>query len=206
MTWFLADIPLVDDILGGIPLTRITPLSKPHDPASWSDIPIPRNRSHQEQRAFVLPRDQAVAQQVLTVYFAEFNPYRPIFDEIDMREKIDFLYAVSSPDPDIRARAMADGATEGSKFKDVVDDSGFLCSVYLVLAMGTLAILNKRIQLSETVHEVWPSHEELYDHALGLRPDLQNSITTLQALCALHWYLYTEVCRFSQVLIDQVYT
>lgn len=187
------DAPVAEDILGGIPLSRITPLSKPHDPAAWSDIPIPRNRNHQDQRPYVLPHDRAVANTVLSVYFSELNPYRPIFDEVDLREKIDFLYAVTSPDPETRNRAITEGAAEDSKFKDVVDDSGFLCSVYLVFAIGTLCLLNKRIHLAERVEEVWPSHEEFYDHALALRPHLQNSVTTLQALCALHWYLYTEV-------------
>lgn len=114
-----------------------------------------------------------------------------------MREKLDFLYAATSPDPDTRNRAIAESATEGSAFKDVLDDSGFLCSVYLVFAIGTLFLFNKRIHGAERMDEIWPSYEEFYDHAIVLRPDLQSSLTTLQALCALHWYLSTEVRRFA---------
>lgn len=98
----------------------------------------------------------------------------------------------------------------GSKYRDLANDAGFLCSVYLVFALGTMAVRNRRVHHNGTGsgagagseadgdemsmwEEHWPSHEDFYDLALLLKPDLANSISTLQALILLHWYLYCEV-------------
>lgn len=89
------------------------------------------------------------------------------------------------------------GAGGGAnKHKDLASDAGFLCSVYLVFALGTMAVRNRRAHGSDSgdgMEENWPSHEYFYDLALLLKPDLANSISTLQALILLHWYLYCEV-------------
>ena len=39
----------------------------------------------------------------------------------------------------------------------------------------------------------WPSQEEFFDRALAVKPDLRVTLSSLQALILLHWYLYTEV-------------
>ena len=173
-------------MIGGVPVIRDTVVSKPRDPAAWTETAIPRSSTHQAQQ-FLLPREREIVNQVLTTYFTDLNPYRAIFDEADVREKIDVLYSSISSDGDVRASVAA------GKHHDVIDDSGFLCCVYLILALGTLCVQNRRIHQAERVEEIWPSHEEFYDLALALKPDLQNSISTLQALLILHWYLFTEV-------------
>jgi len=178
-----------EDMIGGVPVVRDGVISKPRDPAAWTETAIPRNSTQQGQQ-FLLPREREIANQVLTTYFTDLNPYRPIFDEADVREKIDVLYSSVSSDADVRA------SVDTGKHHDVTDDSGFLCCVYLIFALGTLCVQNRRIHQAERVEENWPSHEEFYDLALALKPDLQNSISTLQALLILHWYLFTEVWHY----------
>jgi hypothetical protein len=39
----------------------------------------------------------------------------------------------------------------------------------------------------------WPTHDEFFARALSIKPDLRVSVSSLQALILLHWYLYTEV-------------
>jgi hypothetical protein len=41
----------------------------------------------------------------------------------------------------------------------------------------------------------WPVHDEFFERALAVKPDLRVSVSSLQALILLHWYLYTEVCK-----------
>lgn len=173
-------------MIGGIPVVRDGVFSKPRDPAAWAEAAIPHRPAQQEQQ-FLLPREREITNQVLTAYFTELNPYRPIFDDADVREKIDILYCSISSDADVRASVAT------SKHPDIAGDSGFLCCMYLIFALGTLCVQNRRIHQAERVEENWPNHEEFYDLALALKPDLQNSISTLQALLILHWYLFTEV-------------
>lgn len=181
-----------EDMIGGVPVVRDSAVSKPRDPAAWTETAIPRN-SAQQQQQFLLPREREIVNQVLATYFTDLNPYRPIFDEADVREKLDVLYSSVSSDADVRA-SVATG-----KHHDVTEDSGSLCCVYLIFALGTLCVQNRRIHQAERVEENWPSHEEFYDLALALKPDLQNSISTLQALLILHWYLFTEVRKYLQL-------
>ena len=39
----------------------------------------------------------------------------------------------------------------------------------------------------------FPTHEEFFELALAVKPDLRVTISSLQALILLQWYLYTEV-------------
>jgi hypothetical protein len=39
----------------------------------------------------------------------------------------------------------------------------------------------------------WPEHEDFFQRALAVKPELRVTISSLQALILLHWYLYTEV-------------
>lgn len=39
----------------------------------------------------------------------------------------------------------------------------------------------------------WPAHDEFFARALGVKPDLRVTLSSLQALILLHWYLYCEV-------------
>ncbi|KAH9158935.1 hypothetical protein EDB89DRAFT_2118334 [Lactarius sanguifluus] len=86
-------------------------------------------------------------------------------------------------------------------------DSGFLCSVYLIFALGTLSELNHRmygldreaknkatsgtlslanVNVKTLMPPDWPDHEDFFQRALSIKPELR-------ALILLHWYLYTEV-------------
>ena len=92
-------------------------------------------------------------------------------------------------------------------------DPGHLCSLYIILALGTLSEINRQAMSEdhvvgkETVHSLslaaakkwmppnWPDHEEFFERALAIKPSLRVTISSLQALILLHWYLYTEVRR-----------
>ncbi|KAF8311076.1 hypothetical protein DL93DRAFT_2061475, partial [Clavulina sp. PMI_390] len=138
----------------------------------------PPSSSESSNYNFLLPRDRHLAQKVLDCYFDNLNPHRPVFMRDEFMEKVQALYD---------------------------SDAGFLCSVYLVFALGTMALRNRRGKEDEdevgpyddpalfaALEEHWPSHEDFYDLALALKTDLANSISTLQALILLHWYLYCE--------------
>jgi hypothetical protein len=87
-------------------------------------------------------------------------------------------------------------------------DPGFVCSLYLILALGTLSELsskaadqdrdNQEVTSIGTIPKEllpvdWPDHSEFFDRALIVRSDLRITVSSLQALILLHWYLYIEV-------------
>lgn len=171
-------------------MSRPNAFSKPHNPNHWTSVGLPRD-SHSEIQ-FLLPGDRRLAQRVLDCYFDNLNPHRPVFMRREFMNQIDALY--DSLEPDEAKRRV-----KGDKYKDLSNDAGFLCSVYLVFALGTMAVRNRHVHVSgDDMFEPWPSHEDFYDLALVLKPDLANSISTLQALILLHWYLYCEVRGFSK--------
>ncbi|KAJ3485832.1 hypothetical protein NLJ89_g11862 [Agrocybe chaxingu] len=132
-----------------------------------------------------LPKDRSFAQYIINVYFTHLNIHRPVYARKDFDKIVDDLYE-SSP---------------------TGYDPGHLFSVYLVLALGTLSELNNRAvkaNLDEKDHNLgsaaarklmphdWPSNDEFFERALGVKPELCVSISSLQALILLHWYLYIE--------------
>lgn len=132
-----------------------------------------------------LPKDRAMVTHILEVFFRRLNFHRPVFIRSDFEQTLDALYA---------------GETQQH-------DPGFVCSVYLALALGTLSELNHRSRSLEKDGEAiltsptaprklmpatWPEHEEFFDRALAVKPDLRVTVSSLQALILLHWYLYTE--------------
>lgn len=135
-----------------------------------------------------LPRDRDMVKRILDVYFDRLNFHRPIFFQAEFERTVDTLY-------------------ESKVFQH---DPGFLCSLYLVLALGTLSELNHRVfqheggpgrldhhmSTRELMGNSWPEHEEFFECALIVKPDLRVTVSSLQALILLHWYLYTEVCAF----------
>jgi hypothetical protein len=90
-----------------------------------------------------------------------------------------------------------------------VHEPGFICSLYLILALGSLCetnnVLGQRANattanstpLTESEQRVmpsdWPTHEAFFERALTIKPDLRVTLSSLQALILLHWYLYIEV-------------
>ncbi|PFH46806.1 hypothetical protein AMATHDRAFT_77495 [Amanita thiersii Skay4041] len=134
-----------------------------------------------------LPKDRSTLQHIVDVYFQRLNIHRPVFSRKDFDKIVNDLY---------------DGAT-------VSYDPGYICGIYLVLALGTLSELNHRaasddVDNKEAVQGLglaaakklmppnWPEHDEFFERALSIKPDLRVTISSLQALILLHWYLYTE--------------
>lgn len=138
-----------------------------------------------------LPKDHPMVQRIVGVYFERLNTHRPVFSQKDFERVLTDLY---------------DGQT-------MSHDPGFVCSLYLILALGTLSELNHRATHSDVDNNAdihlgpamakklmpldWPAHDEFFERALAVKPDLRVTISSLQALILLHWYLYTEVFGFS---------
>jgi hypothetical protein len=140
-----------------------------------------------------LPKDRDLVQYIVNIYFERLNFHRPVFLRDEFEEALAQLYAGESQQ----------------------HGPGFLCSVYLVLALGTLSELNHRaygldrearsnsggggspslpnVNVKTLMPPEWPEHEAFFHRALAVKPELRVTISSLQALILLHWYLYTEV-------------
>ncbi|KAJ7650432.1 hypothetical protein FB45DRAFT_887935 [Roridomyces roridus] len=150
----------------------------PRDPAHWVSVTVRRGSNafaHPPHLATIepnnagaldiwLPKDRKMVTAIVDVYFGRLNIHRP-----------------------------------------PQHDPGFLCSFYLVLALGTLSDLNNRsvhhhiddsptqqLLVKKLMPPDWPEHDEFFERALSVKPDLRVTISSLQALILLHWYLYTE--------------
>ncbi|KAF7330434.1 Zn(2)-C6 fungal-type domain-containing protein [Mycena venus] len=182
----------------------LTEASIPRDPAHWVTVTVRRGSNafaHPPHIATVapdlgnaidiwLPKDRKMVNAIVDVYFARLNIHRPVFSRRDFDKALDDLYAgqmASAPDSLVH------------------HDPGFLCSFYLVLALGTLSDLNNRsvhhpiddsptqqLLVKKLMPPDWPEHDEFFERALSVKPDLRVTISSLQALILLHWYLYTE--------------
>jgi hypothetical protein len=80
--------------------------------------------------------------------------------------------------------------------------------------LGTLSELNHRVfqhdnggktptqhSTKDLMGATWPDHEDFFECALIVKPELRVTASSLQALILLHWYLYTEVCTFMSLRI-----
>ncbi|KAF9256359.1 hypothetical protein L218DRAFT_911416 [Marasmius fiardii PR-910] len=155
--------------------------SNPRPPISLNGSPV----TSQSVEVW-LPKDRNMVHHITDVYFKRLNRHRPVFLRKDFDSALDDLYAekLGSHDP------------------------GFICSVYLVFALGTLSELNYRssnmddssskddAQSPSMTRKLmptdWPQHEDFFEMALAVKPELKVTISSLQALILLHWYLYTE--------------
>ncbi|KAF9007651.1 hypothetical protein BDQ17DRAFT_1351073 [Cyathus striatus] len=133
-----------------------------------------------------LPKDRNMVDYIVDVYFTRLNIHRPTFARKTFQKSLNDLY-------------------EG---RTIAHDPGFVCSVYLILALGTLSELNHRavkadvenkgdmhlgsVMAKKLMSQDWPEHDEFFELALSIKPDLRVTISSLQALILLHWYLYTE--------------
>jgi hypothetical protein len=172
---------------------EVTMDSPPRQPNHWIPIGIRRGSavlsvtSPQMRPSAImsiwLPRDRAMVNRIVDIYFNRLNFHRPVFYREDFKADLDALYTAN-----------------------VNHDPGFICSVYIVLALGTLSEMNHRacsLDVQEgkespraarnLMPEDWPEHDEFFDRALAVKPDLRVTVTSLQALILLQWYLYTEV-------------
>lgn len=124
---------------------------------------------------FWLPKNRTIANILIDLYFKRLNFHRPIFEKNDFKRRFDALYS-----PDTVS----------------IDDPGFACSAYLVLALATLSEMHQPGSKTTWIEELkaeWPSHEDLMSRALLVKPELRVTISSLQALLLLQWYLYSEV-------------
>ncbi|EIW84129.1 hypothetical protein CONPUDRAFT_135691 [Coniophora puteana RWD-64-598 SS2] len=166
--------------------------SIPRDSNKWLTVTIgrPATGTHPSAPtpAIWLPKDRTMLDKIVDNYFTRLNIHRPLFFREDFERRL---------------KAVYDG--EAGSY-----DPGFICSMYLILALGTLSELNHRacaispekdksepddsspIIARKTLGPDWPDHEELFDRALVVKPALRVSLSSLQALILLHWYLYTE--------------
>ncbi|KAI0293830.1 hypothetical protein BC826DRAFT_1141248 [Russula brevipes] len=178
-----------------------------HDANKWVVIPLGRNSVMSSPNAagsaptlsVFLPKDRESVQSIVDVYFERLNYHRPVFLRHEFEAWLAQLYTGDAQQ----------------------HDPGFLCSVYLVFALGTLSELNHRacgldrearskpgssssggsaggspsssnINVKTLMPPEWPAHEEFFQRALAIKPDLRVTISSLQALILLQWYLYTE--------------
>ena len=169
-----------------------------HDVNKWVLIPMRSSISavgSAPSLSVFLPKDRELAQYIVDIYFDRLNFHRPVFLRDEFQEAFGQLYTGESQQ----------------------HDPGFLCSVYLVLALGTLSELNHRaygldredrfssggggnpslpsVNVKTLMPPEWPEHEAFFHRALSVKPELRVTINSLQALILLHWYLYTEVRR-----------
>ncbi|KIK62367.1 hypothetical protein GYMLUDRAFT_41790 [Collybiopsis luxurians FD-317 M1] len=195
----------------------------PRDSAKWRVVSVFRSPplAGASPMDIWIPNDRDTLLDVVNVYFTRLNPHRPVFFRHQFIEALNQLYE--------------EGATSRPVF-----DPGFICSLYLVLALGTLSKLNRsgyQGELSSTNGDAlmdedadgskedvssprsrsfnrskkatksaaasadpdssrlppdWPAHDEFFDRALAVKPELRVTLSSLQALILLHWYLYAE--------------
>ncbi|KAH7341956.1 fungal-specific transcription factor domain-containing protein [Rhizoctonia solani] len=150
-----------------------------------------------------LPYDQARAFKIVDVYFRNLEMSRPIFIRREFIASLRALYRLVGGGPPISYQEAIEGEDPpqdershnfASYLSTVHDDPGFLCSVYLVFALGTLSETNHLMHDNPEAPPPtdWPSHVLFFNLALRIKPDLRVTISSLQALILLHWYLYTE--------------
>ncbi|KAM6504431.1 Fungal specific transcription factor domain containing protein [Amanita muscaria] len=135
-----------------------------------------------------LPKDREAVQRIVNVYFHRLNVHRPVFS----RKEFDKILTDIYDNPGT-----------------IIYDPGYICGIYLVLALGTLSELNhqaasedfEKQRMTQNLGSAsiknrmplgWPAHEEFFERALAIKPDLRVNISSLQALILVHWYLYTE--------------
>ncbi|KAH9178364.1 fungal-specific transcription factor domain-containing protein [Lactarius sanguifluus] len=172
----------------------------PHDANKWVLVPMRHDSVASSPSApgpthtfsAFLPKDRDMVQHIVHIYFERLNFHRPVFLRHEFEVTLAQLYAGESQQ----------------------HDPGFLCSVYLIFALGTLSELNHRaygldreaknkataggtpslanVNVKTLMPPDWPDHEDFFQRALSIKPELRVTICSLQALILLHWYLYTE--------------
>ncbi|KAH9057868.1 fungal-specific transcription factor domain-containing protein [Lactarius vividus] len=172
----------------------------PHDANKWVLVPMRHDNVASSPSApgpthtfsAFLPKDRDMVQHMVHIYFERLNFHRPVFLRHEFEVTLAQLYAGESQQ----------------------HDPGFLCSVYLIFALGTLSELNHRaygldreaknkataggtpslanVNVKTLMPPDWPDHEDFFQRALSIKPELRVTTCSLQALILLHWYLYTE--------------
>jgi hypothetical protein len=168
--------------------------SAPVEAEKWTQVPMRRNTlasllnptegapetKPETSITIYLPTNRDTVKRMVHVYFEKLNCHRPIFSRPSFEQRLDALYE-NGGGP---------------------HDPGFICSLYLILALGTMCELNNLIdeqkgaisRARQGLPKDWPRYDSFFERALSIKPDLRVTISSLQALILLHWYLYTEVC------------
>lgn len=181
---------------------RDIPMQPPRDTVKWVSISMRRNSlvspapptpapGSSNEIAVWLPKDRKMVAHIVDIYFARLNFHRPVFSRQEFEKTLNDMY---------------DG-------QPVTHDPGFICGAYILFALGTLSELNHRassmekdsdrknnatpILYSKLMPEGWPDHVEFFERALAVKPDLRVTVSSLQALILLQWYLYAEVGSIS---------
>jgi hypothetical protein len=111
---------------------RINEASLLRDSSRWISVNLPRNRIEPTTARMSpplpsikiwLPKDRQTVNHIVNVYFSRLNYNRPALDQGDFDRNLNALY---------------DGHIT------VHHDQGFICMLYLVLALGTLNEVNHR--------------------------------------------------------------
>jgi hypothetical protein len=125
-----------------------------------------------EPTTIYIPRDHQTTEYVIETYFKYLNIHRPVFTRTAFLDQVNQLYA-----------------------NNTANDPGFLCSFYLILALGTLYIVSQEQQDSSAplFGNGWPVYRDFFSLALNVEQNLRITTSSIQALILLHWYLYTEV-------------
>lgn len=175
----------------------LTETQPPKEPKNWicakmQHVSALNPRNHAREVPVWLPKDRKTAGHVVSAYFSYLNCHRPALQKDRFTNQLEALYDSN--------REMY--------------DPGYVCCLYLVLALGTMSELNKPVGnvmedkgdtgLKKTLVPGWPEHEEFFERALAVKPDLRMTVSSLQALILLHWYLYTEVCFSLLCLISNI--
>ena len=152
-------------------------------PCSSPSSGAPSTEVHQDAsdlEAVWLPKNRVAARRIVDVYFSKLSPHRPVLLRATFENGLNALY---------------DGAA--------AYDPGFLCSVYLVFALGTLYNLRRHEAVAQEAGAPdWPSHDEFVEHAFAVKSKLCGTISSLQALILLRWYIYPEVCPFTTSMLS----
>jgi hypothetical protein len=169
--------------------------SAPKDSDRWMPVVMRRNTLAMlihmvppaESISIYLPRNRETMKRVVKTYFDHLNVHRPVFSRHQFEDRLEALYENRGGPP---------------------HDPGFICSLYLILALGTLCEINNVVGrrgaqstdpmavakgAKHLMPSDWPDHEAFFERALTIKPDLRVTISSLQALILLHWFLYTEV-------------
>ncbi|KAH8980297.1 hypothetical protein EDB86DRAFT_3248061 [Lactarius hatsudake] len=172
----------------------VAELAFPHDANKWVLVPMRRDSVASSPStpgpthtfSAFLPKDHDMVQHIVHIYFECLNFHRPVFLRHEFKVTLSQLYAGESQR----------------------HDPGFLCSVYLIFALGTLSELNHRaygldreaknkatsggtpslanVNVKTLMPPDWPDHEDFFQRALSIKPELRVTICSLQELILLH--------------------
>ncbi|CAG8679249.1 3058_t:CDS:2, partial [Acaulospora colombiana] len=148
-----------------------------------TSAPSPPSQSTSALDPVWLPKNREIALNMIEKYFKRLNFHRPIFEKDNFLRRFEALYNTDS----------------GPN-----DDSGFLCSTYMILALATLSEMHQPDldkAWKERLQKEWPTHEILFSRALVAKSELRVTISSLQALlllqCRSLWRLVGTLVRLA---------